>query len=186
MAATRRPENENEALRRFVRRVWVDDIHPLLRGRYAEQRQKSARAVGKLAAGTGLLADKLLRLRGKPFTRALTVLGSTAGALLPDVWDWEWLRKKASGQQQKVVAERLRHHAAQLPERGALALFGLSPTATREELKQAWRTVSQRWHPDKATTDASRAEHHIRFIAYQAAYERLTAAYESGRLPAKE
>lgn len=181
MAKPGRPSDE--ALRRFLRRVWRTDVEPLLRGKYAAQRRKSARVGGKVAATGGLLLDSLLRLRGKPFTRAMSVMGSSLGALLPDVWDWKWLRTSADEQDRKVVADQVERRAAQLPEADALALFDLPPTASREQLKQVWRTVSQRWHPDKVPDPQQRTEYHLRFVAYQAAHERLCRAYDEGRLP---
>jgi hypothetical protein len=181
MAATR--SRDNEAFRRFLRRVWQRDIAPLLVGEYAAQRRKSAWIGGRLAATTGLVLDSLLRLRGRPFARALTVLGTTAGALLPDVWDWRWLRERAGPRERTVVAEQVQRRAAELEVREALALFDLPANATAAALKQAWRQVSQNYHPDKAPDEPSRAEYHVRFLAYRAAYDRLARAYETGALP---
>lgn len=174
---------DNETFRRFLRRVWRDDINPLLRGQRAAQRRKSARVGGKVAATTGLLVDGLFRLKGKPFTRFLTVVGSTVGAILPDAWDWTWLRERAGAGEKQVVAEQLRRRAAQLPLREALALYNLQATASREQLTHAWREFSRRWHPDKAADERRRGEYHVRFVAYQAAYERLRRAYDEGKLP---
>ncbi len=171
MAATGR--SDNEAFRRFLRRVWQGDISPLLIGRYAAERRTAARLGGKLAAATGLLLDGVLRLRGRPFTRSLTVLGSTFGALLPDVWDWEWLRDRAGPRERQVVEEQVQRRAADLSLREALELFELSPQAGPDELKRAWREISQRWHPDKAPDERRRAEYHVRFLVYRAAYDRL-------------
>jgi len=176
-------KQSDEALGRFLRQVWQSDVEPLLRGKYADQRRKSARVTGKVAATGGLVVDTLLRLRGKPFTRFMTVMGSSLGAMLPDVWDWKWLRSAADEEDRKVIADQVQRRAARLSENGALKLFGLAPTASQEQLKHAWRIVSQRWHPDKAESPAERAEFHVRFVAYQAAYERLSRAYDDGRLP---
>lgn len=183
MPATR--PSDNAAFRRFLRRVWQHDITPLLKGEQAPQRRTSARVGGQVAAGAGLLIDGVLRLRGKPFTRFLTVLGSTFGALLPDAWDWRWLRERATPRQRKVIAQAVERRAAELPWAGALALFGLPATASREQLKAAWRGISLRYHPDKAPDARRRAEYHLRFVAYRAAYERLRAAYDAGLLPTK-
>jgi hypothetical protein len=181
----RSSKRSDEALRRFLRRVWRTDVQPLLRGKYASQRRKSARMGGKVAATGGLVLDSLFRLRGRPFTRAMSVMGSSLGAMLPDVWDWKWLRSSADKEDRKVVADQVKRRAAQLSEAEALSWFGLAPTASHEQLKHAWRIVSQRWHPDKAPDAGRRREYQIRFVAYQAAYERLCRAYEEGRLPAK-
>lgn len=174
---------DNEAFRRFLRRVWREDVTPLLRDQRAAQRKKAARTAGKLAAATGLFVDSVLGLKGKPFARFMTVMGSSLGAMLPDVWDWEWLRTTAAPAQREVVAEQVRRRAAELPELSALELFALPRTAGRDELKHAWRAVLHRWHPDKARSSAARAEYHLRFLAYKTAYERLCRAYDEGRLP---
>jgi hypothetical protein len=174
---------DNEAFRRFLRRVWREDVTPLLRDRRARQRKKAARAGGKVAAAAGLALDGVLGLKGKPFARFMTVIGSSLGAMLPDVWDWQWLRQSAGAAEREMVAEQVRRRAARLPEADALALFGLPPAATRAELKRVWRAVLQRWHPDKARDEARRAEYQVRFLAFKAAYERLCRAYEEGRLP---
>ena len=178
------PPPENDALRRFLRQVWQEDVVPKLRDHRAAQRAKTARAGGKAAAAAGLLVDTLFRLKGKPFTRALTVMGSSLGAMLPDVWDWKWLRDNADEREREVVREQVRRRAAQLPEADALALFGLSPEADRREFRKAWRAVLLRCHPDKAPDEASQAEYHVRFLAFKAAHERLARAYDEGRLPA--
>ncbi len=174
---------ENEAFRRFLRRVWREDIAPLLADRRGPQRKKAARVGGKAAAAAGLFVDGVLGLKGKPFTRFLTVLGSSLGALLPDAWDWHWLGQSASDDDRQVISEQVRRRAAQLHETDALALFGLPADASRDELKHVWRQVLLRWHPDKAPDQRHRHEYHLRFLAYKTAYERLCAAYEAGRLP---
>lgn len=175
--------SDNAAFRRFLRRVWREDVTPLLRDRRAPQRKQAARTAGKFAAATGLFVDSVLGLKGKPFARFMTVMGSSLGALLPDVWDWEWLCASAAPAEREVVAEQVQRRAAELPETDALELFGLPATATREELKHAWRELLQRWHPDKARGEATRAEYQVRFLAYKTAYERLCRAYDEGRLP---
>jgi hypothetical protein len=174
---------ENEAFHRFLRRVWREDVTPLLRDHRAAQRKQTARVGGKLAAASGLFVDGLLGLKGKPFTRFMTVMGSSLGAMLPDVWDWRWLREIADGAEREIAAAEVERQAAVLPEADALALFGLPQTASREQLKQAWRDTLQRWHPDKAPDEAARREFHVRFLAHKAAYERLCLAYDAGRLP---
>jgi hypothetical protein len=175
--------SDDMAFREFLQRVWQHDVMPLLRDRRAQQRANAARVTGKIAAAGGLLVDSLFRLRGRPFARFMTVMGSSMGAMLPDLWDWRWLRN-APEEDRAVVAAQVGRRASELAETEALAMFELSPTAGVEELRDAWREVAQRWHPDKAANEADRHEYRLRFVAYQAAYERLCAAYDAGVLPA--
>lgn len=173
---------DDEAFRQFLRRVWQHDVAPLLRGAQAQRRLRAARVGGKIAAVTGLAVDSLLHLRGRPFTRFMTVMGSRLGAMLPDVWDWQWFRTSDPAAQ-RLTEKHVRKAAGILPEDDALALFGLSRAAGVDDLKRSWRSMSQRWHPDKAPDAAARSEYHLRFVTYQAAYERLCEAYREGRLP---
>lgn len=177
------PKSPDDAMQRFIQRVWTSDVAPLLRGERAEQRRKSARTAGKVAAVGGLAIDRLLGLRGRPFTRFMTVMGSSIGAMIPDAWDAKWFGSKASAEQRDAAEACIRAGAADLANSEALALFGLDESATLDELRSEWRAASQRWHPDHAVDAEQRGEFQARFIAFQSAYERLRAAYESGRLP---
>jgi hypothetical protein len=172
----------DEAFRRFLRRTWRDDVAPLLKGHQASRRKKTARVGGRVAGATGLAVDSLFHLKGRPFSRFMTTMGVSVGAMLPDVWDWKWFR--AAGKAvRRLTEKRVKQAVAALPEADALELFGLTASATEDDLKIAWREISKRWHPDKASGDESRSEYHLRFVAYQSAHERLRAAYESQRLP---
>lgn len=180
MAAENRSE---QAMQQFLARVWRDDVGPLLRGRHAAQRRTGARVGGTLAGGAGAVLDGLFRLRGRPFTRALTVLGARLGAIAPDAWTWEWLRSDADAAQRRAVAEGVERQSGGLSDEEALALLDLDPRSTRQELQNAWRAVLLRWHPDRAPDEPRRAEYRVRFLAYQGAYERVRAAFEAGKLP---
>ncbi len=175
---------QEKAFRTFLKRVWTQDVRPLLSDRRARQRAKTARWGGRVAATGGLLLDGLFRLKGRPFTRAMTVMGSTMGALLPDAWDWSWLRS-ATTEERGVVDERLRVRADGLEIREALALFDLSPTDSAAALRTAWHDLAARSHPDGARDDDDRQERRLRFQTYQAAHTILKQAHEDGRLPAK-
>ena len=170
------------AFRRFLERCWKSDIAPLLRDQQEQTRKKTARTGGKLGALTGLAVDSLFHLKGRPFSRAMAVLGGSAGALLPDLWDWSWIRA-ANPDTQAFTREQLISAANKLADDEALALFGLFPEASADDLKQSWRAIALRWHPDKAPDDAARIEYHLRFVAYQNAHARLVEAYETKRLP---
>ncbi len=171
-----------DAFERFLRRVWRAEVAPKLAGRRRRGRATGARVGGTIAGLGGTLLDRLFGLRGRPFARAGTVLGASVGAILPDVWDWEWLRR-ASAAQYKAVAGRVREHAARLEDDEALALLGLHAGATAEDVRRAWHAASKRWHPDLAPDGATRREHALRFVTLNAAHERLCDALESGRLP---
>ena len=170
-------------MQRFFQRVWREHVAPTLRDRQAGTRRKTARAGGMIAAATGGMLDGLFRLRGRPFTRSLTIVGTQLGAILPDAWDWNWWHELTDDAARETVRGAVAAQAESLPDADALALFDLTPAADHNALRQAWRAASQRWHPDKAPDDRQRQEYHLRFVAYQAAYERLHAAYEEGRLP---
>lgn len=176
-----KPNPADEALARFMRRIWRQDIAPLLRDRRARERRRIARLGGQVAAAGGLLVDTVFRLRGKPFTRFMTVMGASLGAMLPDAWDWRWLRESATPDEREEVARRVRRRAAELLDREAGALLGVRPEAGVEAIKLAWRQAARRWHPDRAPDAARRAEYQVRFIAYQAAYERLMSAAQRER-----
>jgi len=173
---------QDAAFQQFLRRVWRQDVAPLLRGRRAEQRARLARLGGAVAGATGRAIDSLLRLRGRPFARAMTVMGSRLGAIIPDAWDWQWLRRARAGVR-RLAEHQARRRAEALDDAEALRLFDLPPTATHDEFRRAWHDISRRWHPDLAKDEAQRCEYHLRFVAYQAARRRLEEAYESGRLP---
>lgn len=172
-----------EPLDEFVRRVWHEDVAPLLRDRRAAQRRATARVGGRMAASAGLLLDGLLGLRGKPFTRFMTVVGSSLAAMVPDVLDWNWLGESADEADRIAADQQLRRRVAALEETEALRLFGLTECDSFESLRRSWRAAARRWHPDQARSPVAAAEHRLRFVAYQAAYGQLKAAYESGRLP---
>lgn len=170
-------------MQRFLRRVWTQDVAPLLRGRYSRQRAAVARVGGTIAGVAGMLVDRLFGLRGRPTARAMTVLGATLGAMLPDAWDWDYLNRLNDATANAEAAEHVRRCAEQLPEEEALELFGLDPASTRDELQAAWREIVLRWHPDRAPDPSARTEYHVTFMAYRTAYDRLCEAHEAGRLP---
>lgn len=171
------------AFRAFLRRVWTEDIRPLLNDRRAAERSSAARTGARYAGATGAFLDGVFNLRGKPFARMFTVWGGSLGALLPDVWDWQWFRDEATDAQRQAVRERIQHRAAALPEEEALALFGLSPTASRDELRSAWREFLLRGHPDKAPSAQLRDQYTLRFLTCKSAFELLCRAYDEQRLP---
>ncbi len=170
-------------MRRFFQRVWRDNVTPLLKGKSGRTRRKTARVGGMFAAATGTFIDSVLGLRGRPFTRSMTVMGTRLGAILPDAWEWDWWHAVTDQETRTAVASEVERGARELPEADALALFELTPSATLDDLKAAWRRVSQDWHPDKAPDERLRGEYHLRFVAYRAAYERLRQAFDEGRLP---
>lgn len=178
-----RPDSKSDlAFRRLMQRVWHEDVAPLLRGRYADQRASGARLGGKAASGVGFALDRLFGFKGKPFQRSLGVLGATLGAVVPDVWDTSWLRERANDADRSTVAEQVQHGAAGLDLAAAAELLDLNDLNDHDALREAWRIQAKRWHPDVAPPER-REEHRLRFIACQAAYDRLTRAFELGELP---
>lgn len=173
----------DDKLTAFYDRIWQDDVAPLLRERLGGQRRHTARIGGAAAKAAGTLLDRAFKLRGRPFTRSLTVLGLKFGALLPDVWDWRVYHEKLNPKVRRFFEKKAQQQAEQLPEADALALFELSAHSSRDELKATWRRLSKRWHPDHAPNPAEVDAYRLRFITYRAAYERLEQAYAAGRLP---
>ncbi|MDX2200980.1 MAG: J domain-containing protein [Phycisphaerae bacterium] len=168
----------DQAFQQFLQRVWRDDVRPLLAASHPQTRAASARGVAKAGAAFGLLLDGALRLRGKPFTRALTTFGGQIGAMLPDAFDWRWFGT-APRESREQVAERLVHQASALELAEACALLGVSIDVGDDDLRRAWHEAAARWHPDRATNEQERDEFHLRFVALQAAYERIRAARAS-------
>lgn len=174
--------NEDAQLRAILDRIWQHDVRPLLSDRHADQRRTTARLSTRAAVAAGGLLDKALRLRGRPFTRSLAVLGGAGGALLPDLWNWSWWRAR-DAETQAAIQDRIARRAAELSDEEALRLLDLSPTASAEDARAAWHVIAQRWHPDKATDEADRRERHLRFVIYEQAYRQIQAAHAAGRLP---
>lgn len=166
-------------LKTFLERVWQKDVEPLLRGRLSQQRRVSARVSTKIAATGGYFMDRVLRLRGRPFTRFFSVLGGRLGAMLPDAWDWEWLRHGASDEDRTATHEAIERRGRDLERREAMDILGLPADASWPDVKAAWRRLSLEHHPDHARTPSQRAEAHVRFITYRAAYERLRDLMET-------
>ncbi|TWT41218.1 hypothetical protein RAS1_39120 [Phycisphaerae bacterium RAS1] len=67
-------------------------------------------------------------------------------------------------------------------ELAALKLLELRESASREELRGAWRSKSEAWHPERAP-EARKDEYYERYRALQAAFDCLSRAHNEGRLP---
>lgn len=161
----------DRAFAAFLQHAWQQDIIPQTRGRQAQTRRVLARSAGRLAASAGLILDSLLHLRGRPFSRMLTILGGSAGAMLPDAWDWQWFARQ-SAQRREAVVECVKDSGEGMSREQALALLGLTADATADEIRAAWRDAARRWHPDHAGA-TERDMYRLRFIASRAAYEAL-------------
>lgn len=173
-------QDSDEALRRLLQQVWRDHVGPQLTGRFAAQRRAGARWGARVAGASGRFVDSLLNLRGRPFARALGVLGMQAGALIPDAWDWSWWRRSADRPARAAAARAVRQHLRQAERAAALACLGLPEDATAEQVRTRWRELAHRWHPDRAPSDEQRREHQLRFIAYRAAVDRLRTLEAGG------
>ncbi|NUO54978.1 MAG: J domain-containing protein [Polyangiaceae bacterium] len=55
-----------------------------------------------------------------------------------------------------------------------LEILGLSTRASREEIRQAFRRLAHRHHPDRATDERDRTERNTILARLAAAYSRLT------------
>jgi hypothetical protein len=165
----------NDPMQRFYARVWRENVVPHLKDRHAEQRRRTAAAGTRVASATGRALDSLLKLRGKPFQRSMTVLGARLGALLPDVWDWRWFREEASPETRRAVKEAVAREARYGSVEEACGLLGVRWPPSEEVLQEAWRRVAYECHPDRARSAEERHERELRFVACQAAYEAIKA-----------
>lgn len=172
--------NADDNLRDFYRRLWEHRIYPQLSAEDAERQAQRTRQTARWASASGRFLDSLLGLRGRPFTRAFTSLGVDLS--MPKAWDWQWFGQQSEATRAQLNAEA-EAEVARLEIEQALALFGLSRSATEEELKAAWRVAAHRWHPDRAHTAEEREQAHSHFVTLQAAYERLLTAYQAGKIP---
>lgn len=169
--------DRDEAFRNFLNRVWRSDIYPLIADERAETQRKAAVRGAQAAGVAGRAIDKLLGLRGRPFSRALTVLGGTIGALTPDVWSWTWFRAVSRGKDREYVTDQLERRARDLSMDDAFAMLGLPRNASRDDVTRAWRTLAKEWHPDHAPDADARSEYAARFKAYNAVYESICAEF---------
>jgi len=60
------------------------------------------------------------------------------------------------------------------------SVLGVTPNASVEEVKRAWRNLALKWHPDKQRDEADQAESAQRFLEVQAAYEALISECDRG------
>ena len=170
----------DEKLHAFYRRLWEKRILPQLSAENAPRQEKRTRRTARWASASGRFVDSLLGLRGKPFTRAFTSIGVDLS--MPQTWDWKWFGRQTQATRERLNAEA-EAAAAKLEFDEALSLFGLSGSASHDDLKAAWRAAAHRWHPDRARSEEERQQAHSHFVTLQAAYERLRAAYEAGKIP---
>ncbi|MFI0472643.1 DnaJ domain-containing protein [Halomonas sp. HMF6819] len=94
----------------------------------------------------------------------------------------EKAREKAEQANEQARRERERHERASrstpdpsgaYKSRRALAVLGLSPGATREEIRRAYRRLAQLHHPDRAY---AKSEHHVALASQR--FQRIKNAYD--------
>jgi hypothetical protein len=170
----------DDSLQRFYRRLWQQRILPSLSHEQQDKQLHRTRQTARWASAGGRFIDSLLGLRGRPFTRALTSLGVDLS--LPKTWDWNWVSRQSDQTRQRIDSAA-QAETARLENTQALALFGLDPSASLDDLRAAWHAAAHRWHPDRARTDEQRCQAHTRFITLQATYTHLCSQYKAGKLP---
>lgn len=81
-----------------------------------------------------------------------------------------------AGNGSREQAERSAPHAASTPPRSPHEILGVSQHATQDEIRQAYRHLAGKYHPDKVLHlgEEFRAMAENRFKEIQAAYQELT------------
>ncbi len=89
----------------------------------------------------------------------------------------------SSGSDARAAGSGNDHAPAHVSERTRLlAILELTPDATPEDIRNAWRTLVKVWHPDRFGNDpALRERATTRLAAINAAYEALLAGAPTGR-----
>ena len=63
---------------------------------------------------------------------------------------------------------------------GPYQVLGISPAASPEEIRHAYRELARRWHPDQFTDEAQKAEAQEKLIAINSAYEQAMKLANAG------
>ena len=63
--------------------------------------------------------------------------------------------------------------------RDPYSVLGVSPNATDEEIKKAYRRLSRKYHPDANINNPDKAAAEERFKEVQAAYDQIVKAKEN-------
>lgn len=58
-------------------------------------------------------------------------------------------------------------------EESAYVVLGVSPAATQDELKKAYKVLAKKWHPDRAKTDKEKEAFRLKFVAIGNAYDKV-------------
>lgn len=166
-----------------LRQSWLEDLLPLLQDRSMSTRVGRAGLFAVIGAVVGEVADVACQAYFKKKLGFGAILGgaagAAAGAFTPEIMDWAAAYERLDEGQREYVDERVRERVASQELIEQLSYFDLSPTATADELRKAWKRKAAELHPDR--NKASDA--HVRFVALNAAHERLRDAYASGQLP---
>jgi hypothetical protein len=165
-----------------LRQSWLEDLLPLLQDRSISTRVGRAGLFGVVGAVVGEIADMACQAYFKRKLGIGTLLGAAGaavGAFSPEIMDWAAAYERLDADQREYVDERVRKRVVSQELIEQLSYFDLPPTATADELRKAWKRKAAEFHPDR--NKASDA--HVRFVALNAAHERLRDAYACGELP---
>lgn len=87
---------------------------------------------------------------------------------------YQYRRKEAAGRSEAAAQES--------PEKDPHELFGLGPSASREEIESRYRELAQQYHPDKVSHLGEELQKvaHEKMLQITAAYRKLLAAVDQG------
>ncbi len=166
-----------------LRQTWSEDLLPLLQHRTISARFGRAGIFAAIGAVVGEVADLACQAYFKKKLGFGAILGgaagAAAGAFSPEIMDWAAAYERLDPEQRDSVDDRIRERIVHQDLIEQLSYFDLPPNASLDEFRKSWKRKASQLHPDRNKAPDA----HVRFVAINAAHERLAEAYARGDLP---